>query len=266
MGMDIPIRKVVAIAGAIAALVALVLAIADMVDKRNEAATLRAELAAHKAQCDDLRAKSERLYSLTVAVVKEGAVSLELLRPFLSPGEVSQVSQEAAKSHKEQLPFALDTKFYPSAWLGDGEAGERYVGYRRRPVVIDGKGTTAVQLTYRKGPKGWAGIYWQYPDRNWGEKAGRSLIGARLISFSAKGEHGGEIVEFKSGGISGGRYRDSYEASLGKVILKATWTQYRIDLSGSDLSSVIGAFAWLVASADNERPEVNTWIANLLVE
>jgi hypothetical protein len=87
----------------------------------------------------------------------------------------------------------------------------------------------------------------------------------RAISFLAKGESGGEVVEFKSGGISG-RYRDSYEVSLGKVILKDEWTKYTINLSSSDLSSVIGAFAWVIASSDNERSEVTTYLANVQVE
>ena len=65
------------------------------------------------------------------------------------------------------------------------------------------------------------------------------------------GQKGGEIVEFKSGGIAGGgkKHKDSYEVTLGSVALTKDWKQYEISRKGKDLSVVIGAFAW-VATAD----------------
>jgi hypothetical protein len=262
--MNVPVKKAMGIVGGLGASLGLVLAVAEIVDKRNEAATLGAELASLRVQRADLVDKNERLFSLAVAV-REGSVPLDVLKPFVSQVEVSEVSEEAAQSRKEQWPFPVDALFYPSGWMGDGESGERFVVYRRRAANVDGQETTVIALTYRRGPKGFAGIYWQYPDANFGEKPGRNLVGARRVSFLAKGEHGGEIVEFKSGGISG-RYRDSYEVSLGKIVLQREWTKYTLNLSSSDLSSVIGVFAWEVAASDNEGTEVTTYIANLQVE
>jgi hypothetical protein len=246
-------------------LVALAVGIAGLVDMRNEVASLRTELASSKAQYNELKAKNERIFSLLVALVKDGALTLETLKPFVTPSEASEISAKAAKSQKEQLPFALDSKFYPSGWMGDGEFGQEFIQLRRRPATIEGQETTAISIIYRKGPKGWAGIYWQYPDGNWGDKPGRNLLGARAITFLAKGARGGEIVEFKSGGIRG-QYRDSYEVSLDKVVLKKDWTRYSIDLSKSDLSSVIGAFAWTITASDNESGNITTYLANLRVE
>jgi hypothetical protein len=93
------------------------------------------------------------------------------------------------------------------------------------------------------------------------------LRGAREVAFLARGEVGGEIVEFKSGGIfRGGPYPDSFEASLGSVALAKEWRPYRIDLSRGDLSNVIGAFAWVAAAADNGNRPMTFYVADLWVK
>jgi len=258
-------RNIWTIVVSVGVVLALGVSIAQLVDMRNESAELRSELTAMKLQNDDLKAKNERLFTLVVSLVKDGAVALEILKPFITEVEASEISKEVAEFQKEQLPFALDTKFYPSGWMGDGEYGEKYVSYKRRPGSINNNSTTVIQISYRKGPKNWAGIYWQFPDGNWGKQPGRNLIGAKKITFFAKGEKGGEIVEFKSGGIRG-QYKDSYVVSLGKIVLNQKWSQYSIDLAKSDLSSVIGAFAWVVSATDNEGGEVITYIAELTIE
>jgi len=265
MDLHTRIKRAVTIVSGLVACTALIIGIAEIVDKRNEAATLRAELVSLEAQCNDIRNTNERLFSLAVTLVSDGAMPLKSLKPFLSQSELHRVSQAAAEKRREELPFQLEGKFHPSGWMGDGELGERYVSYQVLPMEVNGRQVAAAELKYHTGPSRWAGIYWQYPANNWGQEPGRNLLGARAISFIAKGNHGGEIVEFKSGGIAG-RYGDSYEVSLGKVALEADWREYRIDLSKSDLSNVIGAFAWVVAASDNRRDEVTTYVADLKIE
>jgi hypothetical protein len=110
-------------------------------------------------------------------------------------------------------------------------------------------GTTSIKITYsNKASNGarWAGIYWQQPANNWGTKlnAGFNLAGATKLTFRARGEKGGErIEEFKMGGISG-MFPDSDTAGIGPVVLTPEWSQYTIDLSGKNLTYVIGGFAW----------------------
>lgn len=260
------VKNIWTIVVGVGVVLALGVSVAKLVDMRNETALLKSELTTIKMQNDDLKAKNERLFTLVVSLVKDGAVAMEILKPFITEVEASEISKKVADSQKEQLPFALDTKFYPSGWMGDGQDGERYVSYRRRPGSINNQSTTVIQLSYRRGPRGWAGIYWQFPDGNWGSQPGRNLIGAKKITFLAKGNRGGEIVEFKSGGIREQRHKDSYEVSLGKIALNQQWSPYSIDLSKSDLSSVIGAFAWVVSAGDNEAGEITTYIAELKVE
>lgn len=115
---------------------------------------------------------------------------------------------------------------------------------------------------------GWAGCYflngvlsgnnWN-PELNWGTypSAGVDLRGATVLTFWARGENGGEKVEFYAFGV--GRdtntgaalvpYPDSAaKISLGTVTLSGDWKQYTIDVSGSDLSYVLGGFGWSAVS------------------
>jgi len=96
----------------------------------------------------------------------------------------------------------------------------------------------------------WVGIYWLEPDGNWGQipNAGFDLTGATQVTFYARGEEGGEPVEFFAGGVTGD-YPDSIQpkASTGRISLTKAWKKYTIDLSGKDLTHVISPFGWTVA-------------------
>lgn len=158
-------------------------------------------------------------------------------------------------------PIGLDSLYLPSGAMGDAEAGEPYVRLDQRYRGVDRTGDhdgLVTRVFYSAGPAGWAGVYWQWPDGNWGESPGRSLS-ARRVAFNARGELGGELVEFKVGGIdSDGEhpFRDSVDRSSGGIRLEPRWNRYEIDLSEQDLSSVIGGFAWIVQSRANDDPVV----------
>jgi hypothetical protein len=242
----------------LAALIAIVLAISNYVSLKNENAMLRMELERVKEQ-------NKNIFILIVKLISQGNLTLGEISPYLSEIETKSIESKIAESIRATLPFHLETQFYPSGWMGDGKFGTQYLSLRTESANVNGNNTTATRFEYRPGPESWAGGYWQYPDKNWGEKPGRSLIGATRISFYARGEHGGEIIEFKSGGITGGLYHDSFEKSLGKQPLPNDWTNYVIDLSGQNLSSVIGAFAWVAAGNDN-RGHVVFYISNIVIE
>ncbi len=117
----------------------------------------------------------------------------------------------------------------------------------------------------KQGQK-WAGIYWQNPPNNWGNrKGGFDLTGATKLTFWAKGEKGGErIEEFKMGGVSGD-YPDTDSAMIGPVILSNEWREYTIDLRGKDLSYISGGFSW--ATNTDVNPESCTfYLDNLKYE
>lgn len=152
-----------------------------------------------------------------------------------------------------KAPFEVSNYFYPSGWMGDGEEGEKYIQLNDQWRENCHSAPTCVRITYCPNKKGWAGIYWQYPDGNWGDSPGRRIKGARRLTFWARGERGRELVQFKAGGISaqGKKYHDSFEIAIAPVEFTQEWQRYEIDFTGADLSSVLGAFAWTANRSGN---------------
>jgi hypothetical protein len=114
-----------------------------------------------------------------------------------------------------------------------------------------------MKIVYRaNGLQGhqWAGVYWQEPVNNWGQKTGGfNVQRMSRVTFWARGEQGGEVIgEFKIGGIAGA-HPDTGSASIGPVILTREWTQYAIDLEGVDLSKISGGFAWSASRVENPK-------------
>ncbi len=155
-----------------------------------------------------------------------------------------------------RAPINITMYFSPSGFMGDGERGLQNLqintAYRgsHDPDDTDGH---CIRIAYQPGSKGFAGIYWLHPDSNFGDQPGSRIEGAQRIVFWARGENGGEIVEFKAGGnmAPNRRYQDSFEVSIGPISLTRDWERYEIDLSGQNLSNVLGAFAWIATKAAN---------------
>lgn len=264
ISMMILMKKIWPFVVGLGVVTALAVSVGTLLSWYGEVAALRADVKMLTQERDELKDKNYSLFSLLLVLVKDGTLSLVEITPFITPTQESEISKEASVLQKERLPNPLEVKFYPSGRMGDGESGQ-YVTLKREQSVVQGHDVIVIRINYSRGPKGWAGIYWQYPDNNWGGGPGRNLLGAKAITFLARGERGGEIVEFKSGGIKG-NYKDTYEASLGKVILSQDWQKYSIDLSQSDLSSVIGAFAWIIAASDIDGNSATTYLAEIMIE
>ena len=176
----------------------------------------------------------------------------------------TQDQTKEASAPQPRVPLGLETQFYPSGWMGDGKYGKEHISLSRTAMDVRGETKVVVRIEYRPGPEGWAGVYWQFPENNWGDHAGRNLTGVRAIRFLARGEEGGEIVEFKAGGIRG-KNPDSFEKSLDKLILAPEWSEHTIQLTGEDLSNVVGAFAWIAAAADNENLPISFYICDMVI-
>jgi len=158
----------------------------------------------------------------------------------------------------KQVDVIADFVF--AGFMGDGARfGEDAIllndGYTGDPH----SSPACVQITcrYLTGSVGWAGIYAQcnlgQEGENWGDYPGMDLSGYTKLIFYAKGENGGEMVEFKAGGIDapGKQYKDSFKYTMGTIKLTTNWTRYEMDLSEEDLSSVIGGFCAVVTSRSN---------------
>ena len=166
--------------------------------------------------------------------------------------------QDGGPKNPSPKPNTIDVlKFYPSSgWMGDGTSGTKYVQIDEAcKSNVRPQRQTCVKITYSVGLVTWAGIYWQNKADNWGDKPGDdfSTKSFKKISFWARGEQGGEVVEFKAGGIStdGKTYKDSFEVTTGKVTLEKEWKQYEIKIEGQNLSSVIGVFCWSASGTSN---------------
>ncbi len=152
----------------------------------------------------------------------------------------------------EPMPFAvyidkrsLKNHFVPSGFMGD------YTDIKMDDACEEDphSGDTCIKFTYTaQGSRGarWAGVYWLEPANNWGNiDAGYDLSKAKKLTFWARGEKGGERIEaFKVGGIQG-KYSDSDSAEIGPIVLTKEWKKYTIDLSGKDMSYIIGGFCWV---------------------
>jgi hypothetical protein len=94
---------------------------------------------------------------------------------------------------------------------------------------------------------GWAGVFWQYPQNNWGNLGGGYPIppGATRVSFWARGKDGGEKVRFISGQAQGNLITlaatcsDYVATTSTSATFPATpaWQQYTIGIMGLDYSA-----------------------------
>lgn len=93
---------------------------------------------------------------------------------------------------------------------------------------------------------------------------GMDLSGAAALTFRARGENGGEVVEFFTCGFGydgeWGNKTVPYPDSAGKqsrgfVTLGKEWREYSIDLSGADLSSIACGFGYVLSGDQSGSSE-----------
>ena len=207
-----------------------------------------------------------KVLSLLVAAVFVAGVAG---MTFAAPAK----SSKSAKSEKAAFkPFAIyvenaskDNHYAPSGWMGD--FGD--LKLNQACTETPRSGNTCIKITYTgkmTQGAGWTGIFWQQPANNWGEKkGGYDLTGAKQLTFWAKGGNGGEkIAEFKVGGITG-EYPDSDSSAIGPIELTKEWQKYTIDLTGKDLSNIIGGFCFAASKDDNPNGAI-IYLDDIMIE
>jgi len=127
----------------------------------------------------------------------------------------------------------------PSGWMGGIE--QLSLDGSQEQVVFEGD--AAIRIRY-EGRFGWAGIAWQDPPNNWGERdGGHDLRGATALELWARGEYGGEHVGFGVGLLEQDRaFPDSGIARVEGIVLTPEWRRFRVPLEGVDLSSIKTGF------------------------
>jgi hypothetical protein len=186
-------------------------------------------------------------YHVTSFILGLILVAVTILAPAL---QAAQNAEATTTPTSVSLPFyvyrgfhAPENHYIPSGWMGDARDirfSDRFTDPSSKKMVI------RVEYTAKAAQgNGWSGMYWQNPANNWGSRpGGYNLNGARKITFLARGEKGGEMIDqFKMGGISGD-YSDSGSAAIGPVTLTQDWKRYEISLEGQELSSITGGFCW----------------------
>jgi hypothetical protein len=170
---------------------------------------------------------------------------------------------------------AKDNHYFPTGKMGDiDDIEEINDASKDQPH----SGTTAIKVVYQAQGAGqhycpagtevanvcrWAGLYWQDPANNWGTacQAGYNLTGFQKLTFWARADPASPnvVVEFQVGGIGSGiglppPFPDSQlqPQTSGWQTLSEQWKPYEIDLRNSNLSFVIGGFAWIVKWDNNE--------------
>ena len=190
-------------------------------------------------QIENLKEDKQKFTDRLVNMVIEGKLTKSDVI-ILLPKEGHKVIEDIMPSLS--FPVDVNDSFSPG-FGGDAARGKDYFNFT--------KSDEEIRISYKPGPDRQAEIYWQDPEGNWGDQRGHILIGAEKLIFSARGETGEEVVEFKTGGIQGKKYEDSFEKSLGRIQLLQDWKQYEILLDDQDLSIVIGAFVCIISADDN---------------
>jgi hypothetical protein len=193
-----------------------------------------------------------------VGGVDAGAMDLAVAGPgadLSSPGAPPDLSTGKTGT----LPLPVDEQYFTSGFMGDGPDVVMTPAKPGDNTDCNGQrsGASAAgschQIVYTpKGTNKWAGVFWQSPPNNWGEKPGFPIpSGATKVTFQAKGAAGGEKVTFQVGGIADSAKPNQDTVKVSTIVtLTTTWTPYTIDLSGQSYMKVLGGFCWSMGAAD----------------
>jgi hypothetical protein len=157
--------------------------------------------------------------------------------------------------------------FTQKAWMGDS--------YDKIPAMSEDaegrSGSTGILAEINFEDHNWGGYMFingilkagkTVPALDFGDTdAGLNLTGADKLVFYARGENGGERVEFFLGGLGvhdffDAPYADTLKkATLGFITLEKNWTRYEIPLIDDDLSRVACGFAWMINQRNNRSAD-----------
>lgn len=144
-------------------------------------------------------------------------------------------------------PEDLVKNFTLSGYAGDFDS----VKYDEEWTAQCNSEPTCTKITYsvEHAERGWAGNLWvdvMYPQYS----TGVDLTAATKLIFWAKGETGGEKIEFRVGSTQGPDPQPMI--STGVIQLQNSWQQYEIDLTGQrNLGHVFSGFGWITTKALN---------------
>lgn len=164
---------------------------------------------------------------------------------FFVTDSTTEVPRTSAANPKLPLVIYADgmksSPYAPSGWMGKTEA----IQVDDKSAVSPHSGKTCLKITF-KSPDNFGGVVWQDPPNDWGDMdGGHDLTGAKKLTFWARGEKGGEKVEFKYGVLESAKtFHDSASGAM-TVELTKEWKEYSFDLEGKNLSKLKTGFCWV---------------------
>jgi hypothetical protein len=222
-------------------------------------ASVEAEMAKIATETAIAQALAELSTEQAAVAATQTAMAVSPTSPPASPIPTPSPTTPASVASGVSCPFYVyeawgseNNHYVPKGWMGDFDDIEFDDNYKLDP---DPSRPSVLRINYTpRGANQWAGLYWwDPPQAEWGNTdGGFDLSCATRLTFWARGETGGEKAEFKVGGLKGD-YQDSLQPALstGPIILTGEWTSYALDLSGRDLSHIIGGFVWVTNKASN---------------
>lgn len=139
-------------------------------------------------------------------------------------------------------PEDLTEHFVLAGWGGDTDT----ISFNDEWIKDSHSAPDCTRFEYsptRSDTKGWAGNLWldaAYP----GFSKGLNMRNVKKLKFWAKGEHGGEKIEFRIGSTWGVSPQPSF--STGIITLSKSWRKYSISLKKrANLKYVYCGFRWI---------------------
>ncbi len=162
-----------------------------------------------------------------------------------APIALAKVMPPAKLPHVVYADGAASSVYVPSGYMGNAAAVSMQPDCTDQPH----SGKTCLKTRYDSGAS-WGGVLWQSPAEDWDGKqpGGANLTGATQLEFWARGEQGGETVNFVFGVLDGNQpYRDTARGELKEVRLTKEWNRYTLPLKGLDLRQIKTGFGWSLA-------------------
>lgn len=153
------------------------------------------------------------------------------------------------------VPFVVSDHFSPDGFFGDGERRGQVDLVKSCAQRAPGAQGDCYTITYRPGVKRFAGIFWQHPHNNWGDRAGHRVApGAARITFQARGP-AGRLINAGAGQRNSQPFHDDFQLEEISVVLADRWTAHEIPFAGMSYGGgVIGAFVVSLKAGDDDAP------------
>jgi hypothetical protein len=157
-----------------------------------------------------------------------------------------------SKAQQAELPLVIYDEagrsplpYIPSGWMGNVAALRLDDRCESNPH----SGKTCVRIDYT-APDQWAGIAWQHPENDFGDKPGGwDVTGAKRLALWLRGDRGNERVTIELGIVGADKkFPDTTKAKLANASLSIDWQEYTLELKG-DLTRIKTGLVLVVTGA-----------------